>query len=178
MRTLKNWEHPKQRIQHNMLQIFLGILSDKCFGIIYNLFSCYWGLPRGYEETSLWFLFNNFMSPATLCNTNCMRINAFDFLIISYFLENVSAWIKMRSFYVPQKNNQPPLPINCPERDCYIACLLSFLKTRANFLFGDPRHIAILDICHFFYTGKICWLKILHPKARILRKIAFRDKIA
>ena len=36
----------------------------------------------------------------------------------------------------------------------------------------------ILDICHFFYTGKICWLKILHPKARILRKIAFRDKIA
>ena len=36
----------------------------------------------------------------------------------------------------------------------------------------------IPDICHFFYTGKICWLKILHPKARILRKIAFRDKIA
>ena len=36
----------------------------------------------------------------------------------------------------------------------------------------------IPDICHFFYTGKLFWSKILHPKVRNLRKIGFRDKIA
>ena len=36
----------------------------------------------------------------------------------------------------------------------------------------------IPDICHFFYTGKKNWPKILHPKVRDLRKIGFRDKIA
>ena len=37
---------------------------------------------------------------------------------------------------------------------------------------------SIPDICHFFYTGKKNWPKILHPKVRDLRKIEFRDKIA
>ena len=35
----------------------------------------------------------------------------------------------------------------------------------------------IPDICHFFYTGKIFRDKILHPKARKLRQIGFRDKM-
>ena len=36
----------------------------------------------------------------------------------------------------------------------------------------------IPHICYFFYTGKIFQAKILHPKARKLRQIEFRDKIA
>ena len=36
----------------------------------------------------------------------------------------------------------------------------------------------IPHICHFLYTGKIFQAKILHPKARKLRQIEFRDKIA
>ena len=35
----------------------------------------------------------------------------------------------------------------------------------------------IPHICHFFYTGQIFWAKILHPKARKLRQIGFRDKM-
>ena len=38
--------------------------------------------------------------------------------------------------------------------------------------------IGIPHICHFLYTGKIFQAKILHPKARKLRQIEFRDKIA
>ena len=39
-----------------------------------------------------------------------------------------------------------------------------------------PRYIP--HICHFLYTGKIFQAKILHLKARKLRQIEFRDKIA
>ena len=35
----------------------------------------------------------------------------------------------------------------------------------------------IPHICHLLYTGKIFQAKILHPKARKLRQIEFRDKI-
>ena len=38
--------------------------------------------------------------------------------------------------------------------------------------------LTIPHICHFLYTGKIFQAKILHPKARKLRQIEFRDKIA
>ena len=35
----------------------------------------------------------------------------------------------------------------------------------------------IPHICYFLYTGKIFQAKILHPKARKLRQIGFRDKM-
>ena len=38
--------------------------------------------------------------------------------------------------------------------------------------------VGIPHICYFLYTGKIFQVKILHPKARKLRQIEFRDKIA
>ena len=38
--------------------------------------------------------------------------------------------------------------------------------------------LSIPHICSFLYTGKIFQAKILHPKARKLRRIEFRDKIA
>ena len=40
------------------------------------------------------------------------------------------------------------------------------------------KHGSIPHICHFLYTGKIFQAKVLHPKARKLRQIEFRDKIA
>ena len=41
------------------------------------------------------------------------------------------------------------------------------------------RHTeTIPHICYFLYTGKIFQAKILHPKARKLRQIEFRDKIS
>ena len=42
----------------------------------------------------------------------------------------------------------------------------------------DKDGVTIPHICHFLYTGKIFQAKILHPKARKLRQIEFRDKIA
>ena len=36
------------------------------------------------------------------------------------------------------------------------------------------KHTSYLS---FFYTGQIFWAKILHPKARKLRQIGFRDKM-
>ena len=40
------------------------------------------------------------------------------------------------------------------------------------------KHRSIPHICYFLYTGKISQAKILHPKARKLRQIEFRDKMA
>ena len=58
--------------------------------------------------------------------------------------------------------------------ECYFLILLDILC----FLFVCLLNVlTIPDICHFFYTGKIFRDKILHPKARKLRQIGFRDKM-
>ena len=58
---------------------------------------------------------------------------------------------------------------------------IDFIRLIINIARGttDPAHSsAIPHICYFLYTGKIFQAKILHPKARKLRQIEFRDKIA
>ena len=51
-------------------------------------------------------------------------------------------------------------------------------QSRSLSIFSFSLHFLIPHICHFLYTGKIFQAKILHPKARKLGQIEFRDKIA
>ena len=88
-----------------------------------------------------------------------------------------------------QANLHPPLAKG-QAKLCQVLTNTNGLVGSLNGLEGSPNDLVgssngmlrspygIPHICHFLYTGKIFQAKILHPKARKLRQIRFRDKIA